>query len=199
MHVHLLTSQLFWSLPKYEELSNQEQALCRHDRETYNKLSRHGGKGLYFARSGTEEETWVPLIEKAYAKLHGNYESLIGGYSSEAVEDLTGYVVRSFFLSFLDWVFFRGVSVMYRTKVRKIMLTKLCLIVWYLRRTFSTRTGSGKRNFYRRLETVFSVVHSMDLMSVENMKWFPTQKSMVFMEAMLTPSCVSKNARVSGL
>ena len=59
----------------------------------YNKLSRHGGKGLYFARSGTEGETWVPLIEKAYAKLHGNYESLVGGFPSEAVEDLTGYVV----------------------------------------------------------------------------------------------------------
>ena len=89
-------SQLFWSLPKYEELSTQEQDLYRGDREMYNKLSRHGGKGLYFARSGTEGETWVPLIEKAYAKLHGNYESLIGGYPSEAVEDLTGYVIRIF-------------------------------------------------------------------------------------------------------
>ena len=93
MRVHLLTSQLFWSLPKYEELSNQEQSLYRSDRETYNKLSRHGGKGLFFARSGTEGETWVPLIEKAYAKLHGDYRSLNGGLASEAVEDLTGYVV----------------------------------------------------------------------------------------------------------
>ena len=62
----------------------------------YNTLSRHGGKGLHFARSGTEGETWVPLIEKAYAKLHGNYESLVGGLPSEAVEDLTGYVVQVF-------------------------------------------------------------------------------------------------------
>ena len=81
-------------MSKYEELSSQEQALYRCDRDTYNKLSRKGGKGLYFARSGTEGETWVPLIEKAYAKLHGDYESLVGGYSSEAVEDMTGYVVR---------------------------------------------------------------------------------------------------------
>ena len=89
-------------MPKYEELSSQEQALYRGDRETYNKLSRHGGKGLYFARSGTEGETWVPLIEKAYAKLHGNYESLVGGYPSEAVEDLTGCVIQTFFFRSLS-------------------------------------------------------------------------------------------------
>ena len=72
------------------------------------KLSRHGGKGLYFARSGTEGETWVPLIEKAYAKLHGNYESLVGGFPSEAVEDLTGYVVRIFSFRSLSKYFQRG-------------------------------------------------------------------------------------------
>ncbi|KAF5375377.1 hypothetical protein D9615_007968 [Tricholomella constricta] len=37
-------------------------------------------------------ETWVPLIEKAYAKLHGDYVSLSGGKSLEAVEELTGGV-----------------------------------------------------------------------------------------------------------
>ena len=106
-------------MPRYEELSGKEQELYRGDRESYNKLSRHGGKGLYFARSGTEGETWVPLIEKAYAKLHGNYESLSGGFPSEAIEDLTGYVVQ-FFLPFVPYLnIFRGVSVMYRTKVRK--------------------------------------------------------------------------------
>jgi hypothetical protein len=32
---------------------------------------------------------WVPLVEKAYAKLHGCYEALKGGSVSYALSDLT--------------------------------------------------------------------------------------------------------------
>ncbi|CAG8487436.1 7631_t:CDS:2 [Funneliformis caledonium] len=38
----------------------------------------------------SENETWLPLIEKAYAKIHGDYESIEGGWT--AIEDLTGGV-----------------------------------------------------------------------------------------------------------
>ncbi|KAJ7127313.1 hypothetical protein C8R43DRAFT_700552 [Mycena crocata] len=83
---------LFTSIPKYEELSDAEKKLYHEDKERYNATARSGGKTLYFARSGTEGETWVPLIEKAYAKLHGDYASLSGGCACEAIEDLTGAV-----------------------------------------------------------------------------------------------------------
>ena len=35
-------------------------------------------------------EFWVPLMEKAYAKLHCNYQTIHGGSMSESMVDLTG-------------------------------------------------------------------------------------------------------------
>ena len=43
-------------------------------------------------------EVWVPLMEKAYAKLHGCYENLNGGSLVEALVDLTGGVSEKIFL-----------------------------------------------------------------------------------------------------
>ncbi|KAJ7122682.1 hypothetical protein C8R43DRAFT_45494 [Mycena crocata] len=83
---------LYTAVPKYEELSLAEKALFQNDKDKYNTAARKGSKTLYFAKSGTVGETWVPLVEKAYAKLHGDYGSLGSGYASEGVEDLTGGV-----------------------------------------------------------------------------------------------------------
>ncbi|KAJ7607934.1 hypothetical protein FB45DRAFT_806548 [Roridomyces roridus] len=88
----IIDDLLFTSIPKFEELTEPEKALYHRDKNLYNSSARTGGKSLYFARSETEGETWVPLFEKAYAKLHGDYAAISGGYSCEAIEDLTGGV-----------------------------------------------------------------------------------------------------------
>ncbi|KAJ7749668.1 hypothetical protein B0H16DRAFT_1551042 [Mycena metata] len=81
----IIDDLLFTSIPKYEELTAAEKELYHRDKKFFNSSARKGGKSLYFARSGTEDETWLPLIEKAYAKLHGDYTAIDGGFSCEAM------------------------------------------------------------------------------------------------------------------
>ncbi|KAF2127810.1 cysteine proteinase [Dothidotthia symphoricarpi CBS 119687] len=59
-------------------------------RDKQNNLT--GSDALYFASCADQNETWLPLLEKAYAKVHGDYDAIAGGISGEAIEDLTGGV-----------------------------------------------------------------------------------------------------------
>ncbi|WZH47119.1 Calpain [Fusarium acuminatum] len=76
------------------------QQIDREDNENvYRKTYQTGSKALFFAQNRDQNETWVPLFEKAYAKAHGDYASLAGGWIGEGVEDLSGGVTTELLTS----------------------------------------------------------------------------------------------------
>jgi len=57
-------------------------------------VSKNGSYVLYMASCKDEREIWVPIVEKAYAKLHGSYKALEGGNICDALKDLTGGAIE---------------------------------------------------------------------------------------------------------
>ncbi|VDK84709.1 unnamed protein product, partial [Litomosoides sigmodontis] len=57
-------------------------------------LPTQDGK-LLFARSKSSNEFWSALLEKAFAKLYGCYENLVGGQLSDALEEISGGIAET--------------------------------------------------------------------------------------------------------
>jgi hypothetical protein len=65
--------------------------------EEYRTVMQTGSRALYFAQCSDPNETWLPLLEKAFAKAHGDYSAIDGGFVGEGIEDLTGGVTSEVF------------------------------------------------------------------------------------------------------
>jgi hypothetical protein len=72
---------------RWLDLGNRRDA-----EEEWRSSMQVGSRALYFAQCSDENETWLPLLEKAYAKAHGDYAALETGFVGEGIEDLTGGV-----------------------------------------------------------------------------------------------------------
>ncbi|XP_058123077.1 calpain-A-like [Anopheles ziemanni] len=62
------------------------------------RLPVDGDDELKYGQTSTEYEFWFPLLEKAYAKLHGSYEALGGGFGEDGMVDLTGGLKKCYIL-----------------------------------------------------------------------------------------------------
>ncbi|TGO63012.1 hypothetical protein BOTNAR_0106g00080 [Botryotinia narcissicola] len=101
----IVDDKLYLTNPDYDDCNDDRRLVWDRShgridpeasREDYKKTFQTGSDALFFGSCADPNETWVPLIEKAFAKIHGDYESISGGWPGEGVEDLTGGVTTQF-------------------------------------------------------------------------------------------------------
>ncbi|KAJ3044236.1 hypothetical protein HDV00_002914 [Rhizophlyctis rosea] len=89
----VVDDQLFVKHADFSQADIVERQKFRGDERLYKHVLLKNSDALYFSSCKDQNKTWLPLLEKAYAKIHGDYESISGGITGEAVEDLTGGVI----------------------------------------------------------------------------------------------------------
>ncbi|KAH7186432.1 hypothetical protein DER44DRAFT_816911 [Fusarium oxysporum] len=99
----IIDDTLYLQSPCWDSPSLQRALLQQTDRvdaeSEYKRTYQTGSKALFFAQCRDQNETWVPLIEKAYAKAHGDYAALACGWVGEGLEDLSGGVTTQLLTS----------------------------------------------------------------------------------------------------
>ncbi|KAK0674419.1 putative calpain [Cercophora samala] len=90
----VVDDNLYLKYPDFDYYGDRYDSTGKLARE-YRKRYQTGSEALYFAQCEDQNETWLPILEKAYAKVHGDYEAISGGWSGEAVEDMTGGVTTT--------------------------------------------------------------------------------------------------------
>lgn len=70
-------------------LTNTRRSRTNSPMKKMKKATDNNGTRLAYAKT-FKSQLWVPFLEKAYAKAHGSYAAISGGYIREALLDLTG-------------------------------------------------------------------------------------------------------------
>ncbi|CAK7200878.1 hypothetical protein SEUCBS139899_003577 [Sporothrix eucalyptigena] len=97
----IIDDKLYLTKPDYDESRSErnmlEDRVRVNSEEAYRKIYQSNSGALYFAQCENPNETWLPLLEKAYAKAHGDYAAIEGGFTGEGIEDLTGGVTSELY------------------------------------------------------------------------------------------------------
>jgi Calpain family cysteine protease len=82
----VVDDKLYLTAPDYKDMSYHSDMMYllkyikEKDRaEQYRKILQSNSDALFYAKSAHKNETWVPLIEKAFAKAHGDFISIESG------------------------------------------------------------------------------------------------------------------------
>ncbi|PUU77477.1 hypothetical protein B9Z19DRAFT_1086267 [Tuber borchii] len=93
----IVDDQLYLRTREYHDADWYVKAQFSGKEKEYNQTFAKGSEALLFAKCEDKSETWLPLLEKAYAKAHGDYGAIEGGWTGEGVEDLTGGVTSELY------------------------------------------------------------------------------------------------------
>ncbi|CCC08950.1 unnamed protein product [Sordaria macrospora k-hell] len=154
----IIDDKLYLTRPDYDEAIDRfhmERVLWDdRDRpdseEIYRKTYQSNSGALYFAQCENPNETWLPLLEKAYAKAHGDYAAIEGGFTGEGIEDLTGGVTSGLYTAdILDKEHFWKEELM---KVNEQFLFGCSTGVWG--RGYGDRKGIMEQHAYSVMKAV---------------------------------------------
>ncbi|PKS07480.1 hypothetical protein jhhlp_006084 [Lomentospora prolificans] len=99
----IIDDKLYLKKPDYDESFIERILWDDRERvdseEAYRRIYQSNSGALYFSQCEDPNETWLPLLEKCYAKAHGDYACIEGGFTGEAIEDLTGGVTTEIYTS----------------------------------------------------------------------------------------------------
>ena len=85
----VIDDKLYLSFPNYDDWNDKDRSMwcnshSRLDaegrRKEYRKTFQRNSDALFYGSSANPNETWVPLLEKAFAKAHGDYGAIAGGW-----------------------------------------------------------------------------------------------------------------------